>query len=107
MTSNTSADNYGSELIFGCINVCGLKQRLQYPEFHETLSDFDICVTETKLDHTDKITIPGYGFLSQERKQNFIRSSGGMTVIFKTSFERNLKITHTDSDYIIYNVAKA
>ena len=103
MTSTTSADKYGSELIFGCINACRLKWRLQYPEFYETLSDFDIlCVTETKLDHIDIITIPGYGFLSQESKQNFTRSSGGMAIIFKTSFEGKLKIIPTGSDYIMW-----
>ena len=35
-----------NELVFGCINVCGLKRRVQFPEFYETLSDLDIlCIT--------------------------------------------------------------
>ena len=60
MTINTPINNDGNELRFGCINVCGLKRRLNYPEFYDTLSQLDIlCVTETKLDHLDVINIPG------------------------------------------------
>ena len=92
-----------NELVFGCINVCGLKRRVQFPEFCETLSDLDIlCVTETKLDPTDIISIPGYGFLSQERKQKCIRSSGGIAVIYNSLLEGKLKIVPTDSDYIMW-----
>ena len=58
--------NRNDELLFGCLNVCGLKRRLYYPEFQETIAKFDIfCVTESKLDDTDVISIPGYCFLSQ------------------------------------------
>ena len=68
MTSRIS-QTYVNKLVFGCLNVCGLKSRLQYPEFSDTLSHYDIfCVTETKLDYTDVISMPGYTFLSQERK---------------------------------------
>ena len=70
MTPTNHSCNKENELNFGCLNVCGLKRRVHFPEFQETLSDFDIlCVTETKLDHTDVISIPGYGSLSQVRKQ--------------------------------------
>ena len=103
MTINTPVNNDGNELRFGCINVCGLKRRLNYPEFYDTLSQLDIlCVTETKLDHLDVINIPGYGFISQIRKQKFIRSSGGVAVIYKNMFDGKLKIIPTESDYIMW-----
>ena len=87
-----------NELVFGCINVCGLERRVQFPEFCETLSDLDIlCVTETTCNPTDTISIPGYGFLSQERKQNCIRSSGGIAVIYSSLLEGKLEIIPTDS----------
>lgn len=39
---------------FGCLNVCGLKQRLNYPEFVDFVNSFDVvCVSETHLDSFD------------------------------------------------------
>ena len=79
MTPTNDSGIKENELIFGCLNVCGLERRVHFPELQETLSEFDIlCVTETKLDHTDVISNPGYGSLSQVRKQKFIHSPGGI-----------------------------
>ena len=100
-----SPENKHNELMFGCLNVCGLKRRLHFPEFRDTLSNFDFfCVTEKKLDHTDVIhvTVPGYGFISQIRKQTFIRSSGGIAVFYKNIFEGKIKAIPSESDYILW-----
>ena len=95
--------NEDKGLTFGCLNVCGLKRRLHFSEFQDTLSNFDFfCVTETKLDHTDVISVPGYGFLSQIRKQKFIRSSGGIAMFYKNTFEGKIKVVPTESDYILW-----
>ena len=89
--------------MFGCLNVCGLKSRLQFPEFSDTLSHYDIfCVTETKLDYTDVISMPRYTFLSQERKQTFIRKSGGIGIFFRNNLESKIKRIETASDYIFW-----
>ena len=97
MTSRIS-QTYVNKLVFGCLNVCGLKSRLQYPEFSDTLSHYDIfCVTETKLDHNDNHT-----FLSQERKQTFIRKSGGIGIFFRNNLESKIKRIETASDYIFW-----
>lgn len=102
MKCNTSS-KLETTILFGCINVCGLKHRLNYPEFDETLTNFDIlCVTETKLDHTDVISVPGYNFLSQQRKQKFIRKSGGIGIFYRNRFEGKFKIIDTESDYILW-----
>ena len=43
------------------INVCGLKRRIQYPEFLELVNDYDIlCFVETKTDDVDEIDLPGF-----------------------------------------------
>ena len=90
-------------ILFGCINVCGLKHRLNYPEFEEIVTNFDIlCVTETKLDHTDVNSVPGYNFLFQQRKQKFIRKSGGTGIFYRNRFEGKVKIIDTESDYILW-----
>ena len=100
MTPTNDTGNKGNELSFGCLNVCGLKRRVHFPEFQETLSDFDIlCVSETKLDLTYIIMLPGFGSLSQVLKQKFIRCSGGIAVIYKNSFEGKTKAIPTESDY--------
>ena len=102
MTSRISQTSV-NKLVFGCLNVCGLKSRLQYPEFSDTLSHYDIfCVTETKLDYTDVISMPGYTFLSQERKQTFIRKSGGIGIFFRNNLESKIKRIETASDYIFW-----
>ena len=74
----TSEKFYG-ELKIGSLNVCGLKSRVQYPEFVELLNQYDVlCVSETKLDNADVISVQGYTFYSQPRKQKYIRKSGGL-----------------------------
>ena len=55
----------------GSLNVCGIKRKMLYPEFCDLICEYDLfCVTETKTDNHDRITLPGYKFLSQCRKQN-------------------------------------
>ena len=56
-----SSDSLVNQLSFGSVNVCGLKRRLDYPEFVDTVCKYDcLCITETKLDDTDVISVPGY-----------------------------------------------
>ena len=88
-----ASSQYGGDyLLFGSIKVCGLKRRLDYPEFIEAISNYDImCFTETKLDHTDVISVPGYCFLSQHRKQKFIRKSGGIGVFYCDKLSTKIK----------------
>ena len=102
MTDN-NLKNVTHKLAFGCLNVCGLKSRLNFPEFIETLACHDVlCVTETKLDDTDVISIPGYNFMSQHRKQKYLRKSGGIGIIYKSTLENKIKIIDTESDYILW-----
>lgn len=61
-----------------------------------------LCVTETKLDHSDVISVPGYCFLSQHRKQKFIRKSGGIGVFYSETLSTKIKAIETESDYILW-----
>lgn len=98
-----SSDCLVKQLLFGSVNVCGLKRRLDYPEFVNTICKYDIlCFTETKLDSTDVVSVPGYNFLSQHRKQNYIRKSGGIGVLYKSELSSNVTILDTESDYIFW-----
>ena len=48
------------------LNVCGVKRKMLYPELCEIICKYDLfCITETKIDRHDNITLPGYEFLGQ------------------------------------------
>ena len=50
------------------LNCCGLKHKLQYPEFQEVLSANDsICLVESKTGDTDEILLPGYIVIMKNR----------------------------------------
>ena len=52
------------------LNCCGVKLRLQYPEFCELIKKNDIvCLQETKTDDIDKIDLEGYTFKMKNRKK--------------------------------------
>ena len=59
--------------------VCGLKRRVQYPDFISFVNQYDVvCLAETKLDETDVVLLDGYTFISQPRRQEYLRKSGGI-----------------------------
>jgi hypothetical protein len=50
---NSSVDNNSNDnlLRIVCLNCCGIKTRLQYPEFRNLIQSYDIvCFVETKTD---------------------------------------------------------
>ena len=58
----------------GSLNVCGIKHRLNYPEFCELIQEFDwFCMSETKIDKNDIINLDGYSYIyhSEEGKRTF------------------------------------
>ena len=61
--------------------MCGLKQKLLLPEFHNYIKQYDIvCLAETKLCDLDSIVIDGYDIFIKNRSR-FKRKSGGITCI--------------------------
>ncbi len=65
-----------SMLNIGSLNVCSLRPKLQYPEFCEKLHEYDIFgVLETKTDKYDVISVDGYEFIQQDRKQKIFSSN--------------------------------
>ena len=87
----------------GSLNVCGIRRKMQYPEFRDLISNYDLfCVTESKLDNHDLITLPGYKFISQPRRQKFLRRSGGIGVFVKDNISPHISIIDSDSDYILW-----
>ena len=106
-THNTSRSHsnlkWSESLKCGSLNVCGLKRRLEYPEFCELIKGFDIfCVSESKIDKYDIISLYGYNYISQCRKQPYIRKSGGIGVFVKSDIYPYVTVIESDSDYILW-----
>lgn len=101
-TATTTAPEQ-TEIKLGTLNVCGLKHRLNIPEFVSLLNSYDIfCVCETKLDSFDKISIPNYTFFSKPRSEPYKRKSGGLGVFVHNSLAASIDILDSDTDYIFW-----
>ena len=103
LSSLSSHSKYTDQLKIASLNVCGLKRRLNYPEFSELIKQFDtVCVSESKLGKYDEITLEGYTFLSQCRKQHFFGKGGGIGVFIKDEIFPYITSVDSDSDYILW-----
>ena len=75
-----------SELKLLSLNVCGLRNKLRYPEFVELINSYDLIgVQETKLDDADCLEIPGYTIICHNRQTISRYRSGGTALIAKNS----------------------
>ena len=85
------------------LNVCGLERKLHYPDFCELVNKYDLfCVCETKLEKYDVIDLHSCTFISQCRKQKFIRKSGGLGVFVRNGLSEYITQLDSESDYIMW-----
>ena len=83
------------------LNCCGIKPRLQYPEFQNLIKKHDIvCFVETRTDEIDMLHFPGYSFHMKNRKKITNKRSGGIVIGFKTALENDVEIVNTESRYV-------
>ena len=70
ITVNRSVSDYNNNCInLLCLNCCGIKSRLQYPEFQNMIRNHDIlCFVETKTDDLDVINFPGFKFIMKNER---------------------------------------
>ena len=59
-------------------------------------------VCETKLDKYDIIDLHGYTFISECRKQKFIRKSGDLRVFVRNDLSEYIIQLDSESDYIMW-----
>ena len=98
---NQSNDSQFYNIKLGSLNVCGLKRRLEYPDFTKYFENSDIlCFMETMLDDSDIISLPGFRTISQPRKRKHFRKSGGLAVLIKDRSAEFCKHIDTTTDYI-------
>ena len=90
-----------SELKLLSLNVCGLRNKLRYPEFVELINSYDLIgVQETKLDDADCLEIPGYTIICHNRQTISRYRSGGTALIAKNSILPYLKLEQSNSKLI-------
>lgn len=80
------------------LNVCGLRSKINIPDFLEYMSDFDIlCFTETKIDAYDEIIIPGFELLPPLIREKCKRKSGGISVFVKNYIHKFVNVIDNSS----------
>ena len=90
-----------STLSVASLNVCGLKRRVQYPDFISFVNQYNVvCLAETKLDEADIILLDGYTFISQPRRQKYLRKSGGIGFFVRNNLSKHVKTSTMQSEYI-------
>ena len=73
-----------TELKFLSLNVCGIKSKLNYPEFLTLIKSYDIIgIQETKTDDLDTTEITGYKVFLNNRSCISKNRSGGIALIVK------------------------
>ena len=74
-----------------------------HPELCELICKYYLfCIIETKIDSHDIMTLPGYKFLAQSRKQKYVRKSGGIGLFVKDFISTHISLVESDSDYIMW-----
>ena len=96
-------DRETNNTAIGFLNVCGIKNRIQYPDFCETVCKYDIFfVSETHLDCFDIINLNGYDFISKPRTQKYFRKSGGLGAFVKHEFKNYIETIDSESEYVMW-----
>ena len=81
----------------------GLKNWINYPEFIDFLSSFDIlCLSETHLDDTDIVDIANCSFISKNISQAYKRKSGGIGVYVKDTLSPFIHVLPNQSEYVLW-----
>ena len=85
------------------LNVCGIKRKLQYPEFINFISNYDIlCFVESKTDDTDVIEIPGFVSHMKNRTQVARIRSGGIIFAVRDSLNKCINVRKSNSDFVFW-----
>ena len=91
------------QLQIGTLNMCGILTKTKYPDFIKLIDDFHLfCVTETKVDKYDIISIPNYTFLSKPRTQKYLRKSGGIGVFVKQTILNYVDVIDSECEYVMW-----
>ena len=81
----------------------GLKKRLNYPDFTDLVSSYDVfCLCETHIDDTDIVDIKNYNFIAKNRKKSYKRKSGGVGVYVRNEVTPFVQVLPNESEYALW-----
>ena len=84
-----------------CLNCCGIKTRLKYPEFHILIENYDIgFFVEITTDDLDTIELPGYTFCMKNTKK--LQIDVQVIVGYKNELESFVDISDTNCRYVMW-----
>ena len=96
-------DEFPNELKILSLNVCGIKKRLNYPEFNELIKCYDIlCFTESKTDDLDTICHEDFVFYAKNRLKFSRVRSGGIIIGIRKSLTTYISPIDTDSRFVFW-----
>ena len=104
--SESTVNNCGQSCTVGSLkilslNVCGIKSKLNCPEFIDLIKSHDVIgVQETKLDDIDCIQLPGYEIICKNRKKMSRYRSGGIAVLVNSKFSPFIKFHENKSSLV-------
>lgn len=85
------------------LNCCGIKQKLNYPEFKNFVANYDIlCFQETKTDDLDTLHLDGFEFHMKNRFKCGKKCSGGITLAYKKELCKDIFIHKTDIEFVLW-----
>lgn len=85
------------------LNVCGIKNRLLYPEFRTLINSFDVlCLTETKLDDCDTIECEEFIFKFKNRHKITNYRSGGIALGYKRYLEKFIRPIESECNFVYW-----
>ena len=83
--------------------MCGIRNKIIYPEFKSLINDYDIiCFTETKLDDLDNLESDDFLFRYKNRKKVATYKSGGIAIGYKKCLHKFIKPIETDCQYVYW-----
>ena len=87
------------------INVCGLKSKLMSPDFEDFIKEYDfICVTETKLDNYDNISLENYSIITNNRS-HCKHKSGGVVFIYRAVYSQYVKVVAKSKHALLVTIS--
>ena len=91
------------QIQFITLCVCGLKSKLQCPEFVSFVNKYDIIgIQESKLDDVDNLNVQGYQVFSNHRTAISRYRSGGITLMVKNELSPFITVCKFESKLILW-----
>ena len=85
------------------LNVCGLRSKTIFPEFHEFTSAYDIIgFQETKTDQLDDLTLTGFILKFKHRNNLAKRRSGGIALAYKKELGHFITVIDSPSKLVLW-----